>query len=379
MTDTSGRESEKEWKENDESIVPAENDELLPGATSDDSVFAGGTVISGRTIQFPSNPPRGLSAKSTGEGENGWEEKDATNDSAAASPGREVSAAPKESFLSFFDQNPNDSGQEDRKFRKNFRSFFENAGEESDDEEESPEEETEPSIDEFAGRQYSEEIAENLDAMIRQNDADTLFVLGEKYPDGRQAGDGDNDDGEAIFDSEDGVELSPTTILEAMFFVGDRQNVPLPLAKATELMRNVSESEAREAIDALNVRYVKRGAPYQIIEDADGFRMILRPELESVRERFFGRVKEVRLSQKAIDVLAVVAYRQPISLTEIQEVQPGAATIIAQLTKRDLVTQEKRAVNQKEVAYYRTTPRFLKLLGIDSLDDLPIVDEIDYR
>ena len=90
-------------------------------------------------------------------------------------------------------------------------------------------------------------------------------------------------------------------------------------------------------------------------------------------------MKEFRLSQRAIDLLTLVAYRQPISLAEIQADRTGTAPVLAQLVKRGVIAVEKKTVEKKQVSYYRTTDRFLKLLGINSLDDLPIVDEIDYR
>ena len=341
-------------------------------------------VFDGRTIRFPNRlRPTSDTLSEEASDAAAFEEAEAqeTENAEEIEKSSNDSHMTDEPFCSFFQRGfePDNAG-EDRRFERNFQSFFDDSGEESssggefssDAREEENDSENDLSIDEFVRLQEEEAVRENLDAASRQESADTLFVLGKKY---EQA----PEDAEGIGESDEEVPLTPATILEAMLFVGDRDNRSLPISKATELLRNVSESEAMEAIDALNRRYETNGSPYRIEEDADGFRMVLRSELESVRERFFGKTREVRLSQKAIDVLALIAYRQPIAPAEIQAERPGAAPILNQLLKRGLVVQEQRSVDKKQVTYYRTAERFLKLLDIDSLDDLPIVDEIDYR
>lgn len=218
-------------------------------------------------------------------------------------------------------------------------------------------------------QEEEERQRESLDGFIRQNDADTLFELGEKY----------DRHGEEPLEVTRPVEISPVSLLEAMLFVGDRENRALSLEKATSLMRNVSLDEAWAAIQTLNTRYRQNGSPYEITQDQEGWRFVLREEFEPVRERFFGKTREVKLSQKVIDVLALIAYRQPISLGELMEVRPNTGTLLTQLAKRDLIVQEKQTINGEQSVYFRTTARFLTLFNIASLDDLPIIDEIGFR
>ncbi|MBQ8364028.1 MAG: SMC-Scp complex subunit ScpB [Thermoguttaceae bacterium] len=273
-------------------------------------------------------------------------------------------------------------------------------------------------------RDLERERRESLDGVLLQNDADFLREAGEKYErprvsdadferksasrsgangasngengrNGQNGGDGKNagvresdgnfngaDDGETSVEATGGrrVPIGPASILEAMLFVGDRENRPLTLARATELMRNVSETEAIEALADLNERYWRDGAPYRIVRDGDGFRMALRPEFDALAARFVGgKTKEFKLTQTMIDVLALIAYRQPISLDEILETRNNATGALSQLVKRELVAQEKRVVDKKKVAFYSTTSRFLRLFNLESLDDLPIVGDVDYR
>ena len=260
-------------------------------------------------------------------------------------------------------------------------------------------------------RDLERERRESLDGVLLQNDADFLREAGEKYE--RKSVSGSDFERKSASRSEIGVASSasnvderqdsenkenselgggveaiggrrapigPASILEAMLFVGDRENRPLTLARATELMRNVSETEALEALADLNERYWRDGAPYRIVRDGDGFRMALRPEFDALAARFVGgKTKEFKLTQTMIDVLALIAYRQPISLDEILETRNNATGALSQLVKRELVAQEKRIVDKKKVAFYSTTPRFLRLFNLESLDDLPIVGDVDYR
>ncbi len=272
-------------------------------------------------------------------------------------------------FSGFF----NNGEEEGSSLAKNFEAGLHSVFQTEEDEEENFETLTDESAlspEEQFQREEEQARLENVDAVIRQNDEDSLYELGAKY---------DVQDPELSIEEPKGTEVNPESILEAMLFVGDRQNLPLNLEKATSLMRNVSVEEAITAIHSLNKRYARYGAPYSIIEVNGGWRMLLRPEMEFVRERFFGKVREFKLSQKAIDLLAIIAYRQPISVEELNDIRPGNASVLSLLLKRDLIEKDKKSQDKKQIIYYHTTKRFLTVFGLDSIDDLPIVEEIDYR
>lgn len=283
----------------------------------------------------------------------------------------------------------------DDAFAGGLRSIFD--AESEDDEDDATAKDGESDAERFQ-RDLERERRESLDGVLLQNDADFLREAGEKYERprvsdadferksgataGRGGENGKNGENSESVEAVEGrrVPIGPASILEAMLFVGDRENRPLTLARATELMRNVSETEALEALADLNERYWRDGAPYRIVRDGDGFRMALRPEFDALAARFVGgKTKEFKLTQTMIDVLALIAYRQPISLDEILETRNNATGALAQLVKRELVAQEKRVVDKKKVAFYSTTPRFLRLFNLESLDDLPIVGDVDYR
>ena len=186
---------------------------------------------------------------------------------------------------------------------------------------------------------------------------------------------------EPIADSEgEHCELSPRTIFEAMLFVGDQDNKPLAPERAAELMRNVSPDELVDIVHELNAEYARAETPYHIVREGDGFRMVLRPEFENVRSRFYSKARETKLSQAAIDVLAVVAYKQPVTSEEVQKIRKSPSQpVLQQLVRRGLIDVQKILQEKKTVTLYRTTDRFLQLFQIESLDELPTTEEIDFR
>jgi len=166
-------------------------------------------------------------------------------------------------------------------------------------------------------------------------------------------------------------EVSPRSILEAMLFVGHPDNAPLTSEKVASYMRGVRPQEIDELIVELNQRYDRDGHPYRIESVGAGYRMALREEFNSLRDKFYGRNKSARLSQAAIDVLAIVAYRQPLTRDEVDALRAKpSGTILTQLVRRRLLRME-RPNEKPRTPRYLTTDRFLELYGLDTLRDLP--------
>jgi len=169
------------------------------------------------------------------------------------------------------------------------------------------------------------------------------------------------------------------TIIEAMLFVGNRENRPLAAEQIAEKLRDVSAEEVDQAVVHLNAHYKERSCPYTIISERGGYRMVLCSEYAQVRDNFYGKIRETRLSQQAIDTLAIVAYRQPITAEEIQNIrQQPCSNVLNQLVRRNLLRISRKEHDQKSIVQYHTTARFLELLQIKSLDEIPPMDELAY-
>lgn len=177
----------------------------------------------------------------------------------------------------------------------------------------------------------------------------------------------------------DGVQVTPETILEAMLFLGTSNNRPIAVDKLRELFRGITVAELDEAVDSLNRVYRAHDRAMTIVRDSGGYRLQLVPELHLVRDRFYGKVKETQLTQSAIDCLSLVAY-QPGSTREELERQwnQPAASMLSTLVRKGLLKVERRPSQNspEEKSHYYTTERFLEIVGLRSLEDLPLSEDI---
>ncbi len=163
-------------------------------------------------------------------------------------------------------------------------------------------------------------------------------------------------------------------IVEALLFVG---GPPLTAVRAGEAVRGLTPEQLAETVDALNRTYRAQGRPYQVQARDQGYVLTLRPRFRGVREKLQGGVREARLSPPAVDVLALVAYRQPATKQEIDALRGAdAGALLRQLVRRGLIAVVHRGdAGQREVAY-GTTPRFLELFQLKSLEDLPQTQDL---
>lgn len=169
--------------------------------------------------------------------------------------------------------------------------------------------------------------------------------------------------------NEDSAPPPPLRIVEALLFVG---GAPLTGKRAREILRGLSEQQFAEAIDQLNADYRRQTRPYLIQPQGAGWVLTLRPRFRHVIEKLYGGAREARLSTAAIDVLALVAYRQPATRLDVEEVRGAdSGPLLRQLVRRGLIqVLAIPGAKAKEIAY-ATTPRFLEMFGLQSLDDLP--------
>lgn len=171
--------------------------------------------------------------------------------------------------------------------------------------------------------------------------------------------------------SPDNCEITPRTILEAMLFVGSPTNEPLSSQQVASLMRGVRPAEIDQLVAALNESYRERACPYEIRSEGAGYRLVLRPEFHRVRDRFYGKVRQARLSQAAIEVLSLVAYNQPLSADEITRFRGASSgAILNQLVRRELLRLDRSDPDHRRGRYF-TTSKFLRLFGLESLEELP--------
>jgi segregation and condensation protein B len=155
--------------------------------------------------------------------------------------------------------------------------------------------------------------------------------------------------------------------LEAILMVTDE---PLPvLTLARTIGRPTSDLTA--ALTALSEEYTEQGRGFDLREVAGGWRYYTREEAASYVERFVLDGQQARLTQAALETLAVVAYKQPVSRARVSAVRGvNVDGVMRTLISRGLV-EEAGADTESQATLYRTTSYFLERMGMQSLDDLP--------
>jgi segregation and condensation protein B len=162
-----------------------------------------------------------------------------------------------------------------------------------------------------------------------------------------------------------------------LLFVGRPNNGPFSARELAAAMRGVSPTEIAAAVTELNAVYELHGAPYRIDESHAGYRLVLREEFGRMRDKFYGRVREAKLTPTAIEVLSIIAYNQPVTLERIDELRGApSGTVLATLVRRQLVRLE-RSADKGATNLYWTTERFLRLYGLENLSALPRSEELE--
>jgi segregation and condensation protein B len=186
---------------------------------------------------------------------------------------------------------------------------------------------------------------------------------------GRGPGDGqaDADGVPAPEDTEAGGGPGLRASLEAIMLVADEPVSEVVLAQVLERPR----AEVAALLQELAASYTAQQRGFDLREVAGGWRLYTREECAPVVERFVSDGQEVRLTQAALETLAVVAYRQPVSRTRVSAVRGvNCDGVMRTLVLRGLV-EETGTDPETGAILFRTTPYFLERLGLPSLDALP--------
>lgn len=173
-------------------------------------------------------------------------------------------------------------------------------------------------------------------------------------------------------------------IIEALIFGSDepltaKQIVSIiSSSEGTELRMRITEDEVLQHIRELNAQYVQAGRAFRIIHVAGGYQFATMPEYADWLGKMVKEKAKRKLSPAALETLAVIAYKQPVTKPEIEAIRGvGADYVISTLLERGLITIVGRAATPGRPLLYGTTQDFLKHFGINDLADLPKPREID--
>lgn len=164
-------------------------------------------------------------------------------------------------------------------------------------------------------------------------------------------------------------------VLEALLFSAD---VPLRAKTLAEVLGDgVAIRDVNAAVKELNARYTEAGAAFRIEEIAGGLQLLTRSEFDVWVKKLAKARQRARLSRAALETLAIIAYRQPLTRPAIEAIRGvDAGGVLGTLLERGLVRIPGRADTVGRPHLYATTPTFLNHFGLKSLSKLPRMDEI---
>jgi len=165
-----------------------------------------------------------------------------------------------------------------------------------------------------------------------------------------------------------------TQIVEALLFASD---APLTAADIARIDERLDEDTVDAVVQELRAEYEETERAFQIYEVAGGYQLLTRPDFATYLERYETIPQAAKLSSSGLEVLAIIAYRQPIGRGEVEEIRGvGSSGSIKTLLDRNLIQVAGRGEGLGRPLLYGTTPKFLEHFGFKSLDDLPRPDEL---
>jgi segregation and condensation protein B len=165
-----------------------------------------------------------------------------------------------------------------------------------------------------------------------------------------------------------------TQIIESLLFASE---APLSAADLSRVDERLDEDTVEAVVEELRAEYELSERSFQIYEVAGGYQLLTRPEFVSVLERYDSVPQPSRLSAPALEVLAIIAYRQPLERAEIEDIRGvGSSGVLRTLQERGLIEPVARGEGLGRPLLYGTTKKFLEHCGFRSLEDLPRPDEL---
>lgn len=170
-----------------------------------------------------------------------------------------------------------------------------------------------------------------------------------------------------------GEEIKP--VIECLLFVAEE---PLPFKHLCKVLGEVPEEEVQTALENLIAEYDERGSGLEIREVAGGWRISTRPQHHDFIRKYLKSRPSARLSLPALETLAVIAYKQPITIPEILEIRgvSSSSAIKTLLEKRLIVTKGRKETVGRPMMY-GTSKEFLLQFGLKDLSELPSIEDFE--
>lgn len=172
------------------------------------------------------------------------------------------------------------------------------------------------------------------------------------------------------------------SVIEAIIFSSDEPIPESEIIKAIQAIDGeeieISMEDIQRTVDDLNANYTQHNSAFNIIKIASGFTHATKPEFAKYVGYLSTEKSKRRLSQAALETLAIIAYKQPVTKPELESIRGvNSDYILTSLLEKKLITIAGRAESIGRPLLYKTTDEFLKYFGLKDLNDLPKPREIE--
>lgn len=172
------------------------------------------------------------------------------------------------------------------------------------------------------------------------------------------------------------------SVIEAIIFSSDEPIPELEIIKAIQAIDGeeieISTDDVQKTVDELNSTYAQNNLAINIVKIANGFVHATKPEYAKYVGYLSSEKSKRRLSQAALETLAIIAYKQPLTKPELESIRGvNSDYILTALLEKKLITISGRAETIGRPLLYKTTDEFLKYFGLKNLNDLPKPREIE--
>jgi segregation and condensation protein B len=166
-----------------------------------------------------------------------------------------------------------------------------------------------------------------------------------------------------------------TAIVEALILASPE---PIPAKRIIDSGADLTPAKVANSVMELNARYESSGSSFRIREIAGGYQYFILPDYSKFVDELFTRHRKMRLTRAALETLAIVAYKQPVTKTDIDHIRGVESDgVLHNLLEKNLVAIKGRAESVGRPLQYATTDEFLKFFGLNSLEELPEMSEIE--
>ena len=153
---------------------------------------------------------------------------------------------------------------------------------------------------------------------------------------------------------------------------------PINAKRISESDSALTPGKVAQAVLDLNISYEEIGASFRIREVAGGYQFYILPDFSRYVDVLFTRRRKLRLTRAAMETLAIVAYKQPVSKVDIEHIRGVSSDgVLHNLLEKKLVNIKGRSESAGRALQYATTDEFLKFFGLNKLEDLPQMSEIE--